>query len=85
MGFTTGVVREGVWEFEGDEGAPTEAAVGMVERLVGILGEGWREVVWGGEVESDGIRLWSNPELYVNPGKQTLLTVKYIYEVRNSN
>lgn len=68
-GFTSdGKVREGVYQYAEDEGAPTEKVMRKVEELLGILSDQqWREVFCG-EVTDDEFRLWSNPELYVNPG-----------------
>lgn len=69
-GFTSdGVVREGIYDYSSDEGAPTEKVIGKVEALLGILSEQEKEQVQFGEVTDDEFRLWSNPELYVNPGR----------------
>lgn len=68
-GFTTdGKVKEGVWEFAEDEGAPTEKAIGKTEELLAILSDEEKKAVQCGEVTDDSFRLWSNPELYMNPG-----------------
>lgn len=69
IGFTTdGHVRKGVYQYAEDEGAPVEEMVRAAEALLGLLGpEQKREVQFEG-VEVDEFRLWSNPELYVNPG-----------------
>lgn len=68
-GFTSdGVVREGVYVYAEDEGAPTAQAVAAVEKLMKVLDEEQRKAVMCGEVTDDEFRLWSNPELYVNPG-----------------
>jgi hypothetical protein len=40
---------------------------------MGILNEEEKESVWCGEVIDDEFRLWSNPELYMNPGMPLLL------------
>lgn len=72
-GFTSdGKVREGIYEYAEDEGAPTEEVAKKVEELLGVLSEEQREVVTCGEVTDDEFRLWSNPELYMNPGKPFL-------------
>lgn len=68
-GFTSdGKVRTGLWEFAEDEGAPTAEVVEKVVELMGLLTDGQRDEVHCGEVMDDDFRLWSNPELYVNPG-----------------
>lgn len=69
VGFTTdGHVRNGVYAYAEDEGAPVDAMVKAAEELLAVLEEGQtREVLFEG-VEVDEFRLWSNPELYVNPG-----------------
>jgi hypothetical protein len=69
-GFTSdGIVRKGLYEYEDDEGAPTSEVVRVTEELFTVLSEEQREAVCCGGVEEDGIRLWSNPELYMNPGR----------------
>jgi hypothetical protein len=68
-GFTAdGTVQEGVYQYAEDEKAPTEEAVAKTEALLSGLSEEERKQVQCGEVEDDDFRLWSNPELYVNPG-----------------
>jgi hypothetical protein len=69
VGFTNdGVVRENVWSFEEDEGAPVEAMKTAADMLVNIMNDEEKERTCFGSVEDDEIRLWSNPELYMNPG-----------------
>lgn len=51
-----------------DEGAPVGAAVEAVDRLLNALTPAEVAEVVRGDVDSDEIRAWSNPELYVNPG-----------------
>jgi len=73
VGFTTdGKVREGLYKYEENEGAPTEEVVRKLEELLGVLSEEQRREVRRGEVTDDEIRLWSNPELYMNPGTSYL-------------
>ena len=68
-GFTNdGKVRKGVYQYAEDEGAPTEKVMKKVDELLGILSDQQRREVFCGEVTDDEFRLWSNPELYVNPG-----------------
>lgn len=68
-GFTSdGKVREGLYEYAEDEGAPTEEAIAKTEALMKVLSEEQKEAVHCGDVTDDEFRLWSNPELYVNPG-----------------
>lgn len=69
-GFTTdGVVREGVYYHAPDEGAPVDAMLAAVDGLRLVLSAEQKEMVFFDSVEADDIRLWSNPELYVNPGR----------------
>ena len=69
-GFTSdGKVREGLYTYAADEGAPTEEVIGKVRELLDILNEEEKKSVQFGEVTDDEFRLWSNPELYMNPGK----------------
>jgi hypothetical protein len=68
-GFTTdGVVQKDAWKFEDDEGAPVEAMVTAAEGIVKLLNPEQRNLTCFESVDDDAIRLWSNPELYVNPG-----------------
>ncbi|KAK8237619.1 hypothetical protein HDK77DRAFT_489903 [Phyllosticta capitalensis] len=70
-GFTSdGVVRDDVWSdaYSGDEGAPVEAAAEAANALLDLLSEEERARTVYDSVTDDAIRLWSNPELYVNPG-----------------
>ena len=39
--------------------------------LMGVLNEEEKKAVHCGEVTDDDFRLWSNPELYMNPGTFT--------------
>ncbi|GAA6046603.1 hypothetical protein JCM3770_006233 [Rhodotorula araucariae] len=58
-----------IFHYEDDEGAPVEAAVQAVDRLLGGLPAELRKEVVKGDVETDDeFRAWSNPELYVNEG-----------------
>ncbi|KAK0637741.1 hypothetical protein DIS24_g10522 [Lasiodiplodia hormozganensis] len=69
VGFTTdGTVREGVYEWADDEGAPVEAAAQAAKSLVALLSAEERARTLHASVDDEAIRLWSNPELYVNPG-----------------
>jgi hypothetical protein len=69
-GFTAdGTVQEGIYNYAEDEGAPTEEVVVEVDALLSMLPEEAKKQVKCGEVEDDDFRLWSNPELYVNPGR----------------
>ena len=68
-GFTSdGKVRERLYHYSEDEGAPTEEVMARTEEFLGGLSEGQKKIVNCGEVTDDEFRLWSNPELYVNPG-----------------
>jgi hypothetical protein len=69
MGFTSdGKVREGLYKYAEDEGAPTEEVMRKAGELLNVLSEEQRTEVLRGDVTDDEIRLWSNPELYMNPG-----------------
>ena len=68
-GFTSdGTVRKGVYDYLEDEGAPTEAAISKTKELLLLLSTEQKGEVQCGEVTDDEFRIWSNPELYVNPG-----------------
>jgi len=68
-GFTTdGKVRDGLYNYAEDEGAPTESVIEKTEELIAILSEKQKEAVTFRDVTDDEFRLWSNPELYANPG-----------------
>jgi hypothetical protein len=59
-----------IFHYEQDEGAPVEAAVQSVEKLLAGLSESEKAAVIKGDVENDDeFRAWSNPELYVNEGE----------------
>lgn len=71
-GFTSdGKVREGLYEYAEEEGAPTEQVIAKTEALIKILSEEQKKAVHCGDVTDDEFRLWSNPELYMNPGTQS--------------
>lgn len=72
-GFTNdGIVREGVYQYSSDDGAPTAKVIEKVKSLLSILSEDEKKAVQFGDVTDDEFRLWSNPELYVNPGKSLI-------------
>ncbi|KAJ2895851.1 uncharacterized protein MKZ38_006135 [Zalerion maritima] len=56
------------WEKDSEGGAPVNEVAGAMNVLLEKLGEQGRKQVHCGEVDGDEIRLWSNPELYMNPG-----------------
>lgn len=59
-----------IFRYEQDEGAPVEEAVKAVKALWSKLGKEERKEVRMGDVKEDErVRVWSNPELYVNPGE----------------
>ena len=69
-GFTaTGTVEENVYLYADDEGAPTEEVAEKVRDLLELLSTEQQDAVECGDVRNDEFRLWSNPELYVNPGE----------------
>lgn len=51
-----------------EEGAPTKAAVSAAEALLSLLSIEQKAATCFDEVEVDEIRMWSNPEFYINPG-----------------
>ncbi|ESZ94311.1 hypothetical protein SBOR_5307 [Sclerotinia borealis F-4128] len=68
-GFTSdGKIREELYKYADDEGAPTEEVIAKTEEFLNILNEDQRKEVQFGDVTNDEFRLWSNPELYMNPG-----------------
>ncbi|KAH6714172.1 hypothetical protein DL95DRAFT_371183 [Leptodontidium sp. 2 PMI_412] len=68
-GFTSdGKVRERLYEYAKDEGAPTEEVIEKVKELMQVLSVEEKKAVHCGEITDDDFRLWSNPELYMNPG-----------------
>ncbi|OCK76556.1 hypothetical protein K432DRAFT_385369 [Lepidopterella palustris CBS 459.81] len=68
-GFTTdGTVRTGLYHYAEDEGAPIEKMVEAAAELIGLLSREQRSSTVFESVDVDEFRLWSNPELYVNPG-----------------
>jgi hypothetical protein len=70
IGFTTdGDVREGLFKYASDEGAPVEAMVAATENLLSLLSPEQNTTTMFESVEADEMRIWSNPELYVNPGE----------------
>ena len=71
VGFTTdGKVREGVYKYAEDEGAPVEEMTEAAKGLVDLMSEEEKKRTIFPSVEDDEIRIWSNPELYVNPGME---------------
>ncbi|KAK4986780.1 hypothetical protein LTR50_005075 [Elasticomyces elasticus] len=68
-GFTSdGNLLEGVYSYAEDEGAPVEAMTDAAAALLEMLSGEQRKEMQFESVEVDEFRLWSNPELYVNPG-----------------
>jgi hypothetical protein len=72
-GFTAnGKVEQDVYQYAENEGAPTEAVAEKVRELLELLSPEQKSAVECGDVRSDEFRLWSNPELYVNPGRSSI-------------
>ncbi|KAK4969309.1 hypothetical protein LTR28_001025 [Elasticomyces elasticus] len=70
-GFTSdGNLLEGVYSYAEDEGAPVEAMTDAAAALLEMLSGEQRKEMQFESVEVDEFRLWSNPELYVNPGAE---------------
>ncbi|WRT64445.1 uncharacterized protein IL334_001377 [Kwoniella shivajii] len=58
-----------IFRYEQDEGAPVEATVRAVQRLLDAIPEDTKKSLIKGDVTTDDeFRAWSNPELYVNAG-----------------
>lgn len=55
-------------QYGADEGAPVKQACESVKALIAQLSEEEKTRTCLADIESDDFRLWSNPELYVNPG-----------------
>ncbi|RDL36974.1 Uncharacterized protein BP5553_04407 [Venustampulla echinocandica] len=69
IGFTSdGKVRTGLYHYAEDEGAPTEQVIAKAVHLLSLLPSDQKGAVQFGQVTDDAFRLWSNPELYMNPG-----------------
>lgn len=68
-GFTSdGIIDDGLFNYVPDEGAPIEAMVESALRLVSLLSSDQKKTTLFESVEADEIRIWSNPEFYVNEG-----------------
>lgn len=69
-GFTVGgQVKDGLFNHVVDEGAPVAAMVAAAEDVLSQLTPDERARTCFESVEADEIRIWSNPELYVNQGE----------------
>ena len=74
-GFTSdGKVREELYNYADDEGAPTEEVMARTADLFKVLSDEQKDQVHCGQVTDDDFRLWSNPELYMNPGIYIVLS-----------
>lgn len=59
-----------IFRYAEDEGAPVEEAVKAAEALFRGVSDEERKAVQFGDIETDDMfRIWSNPELYMNPGE----------------
>ena len=68
-GFTTdGTVREGLYHYAEDEGAPIGKIMEATTALLSLLSPNQKSSTIFESVDADEFRLWSNPELYMNPG-----------------
>jgi hypothetical protein len=65
-----GNVDPSVYSYAADEGAPVDAMVEKAEALFAVLDERQRSDLKRGspDVSNAEFRLWSNPEVYINPG-----------------
>ena len=72
-GFTAdGIVRDDVYNYAADEGAPIDAMVKAANNLLEIITPEQKAEVCKPSVDDDEFRVWSNPELYVNPGEHVM-------------
>ncbi|KAI5474554.1 putative gtp binding protein and negative regulator of the ran tc4 gtpase cycle gtr1p protein [Pseudohyphozyma bogoriensis] len=69
VGFTSdGKPTPELFVYGEDEGSPTGEMVEAAEKLLAGLSEKELDAVNCGSLMGDEFRIWSNPELYVNPG-----------------
>ena len=70
VGLTTdGEVIPGIFNYASSEGAPTSAMFQTATALLELLWSEQKETTCFASVTDDAIRIWSNPEFYVNPGE----------------
>lgn len=68
MGFTSDrEVRESLYEYAEDEGAPTREVMESFEDILKMMDEEQKKALQFADVRDDEFRLWSNPDLYMNP------------------
>jgi hypothetical protein len=71
FGFTTDGNITNPFGYAPDEGAPTKAASAAIEALLSLLSIEQQSATCFEDVEADELRMWSNPEFYINPGKKS--------------
>ena len=71
-----GKVDDGLFQYASDEGAPAVAMMQSASNLIGLLSPKQKEDTVFSSVEADEIRIWSNPEFYVNPGRRLKATYR---------
>lgn len=64
-----GNVQPNLFNYAAEEGAPIGAMLEAAKALLGFLSPEQRQSTLFDSVENQQIRLWSNPEFYVNEGK----------------
>jgi hypothetical protein len=64
-----GQVIDGLFNYPADEGALTAAMLKGAARLLGHLSPEKKATTVIDSVDDDLMRIWSNPEFHVNPGK----------------
>jgi hypothetical protein len=70
VGITSdGHVIPGLFEYSIDEGAPVAAMCEAADALLSMLSVQQEHDTVFTSVFDDNVRLWSNPEFYINPGK----------------
>lgn len=68
-GFTSdGQMKLGVHDYKDDEGAPVREMTEAALNLISKMSDGQKSATIFESVEADELRIWSNPEFYVNPG-----------------
>lgn len=68
-----------VYRYSQDEGAPVEEACNAANILIEALSdEEAQRTIYGDVQEDHDFRIWSNPELYVNEGEESILPPDYI-------
>jgi hypothetical protein len=76
---TDGFVLDKLFQYAPNEGAPTTRIVKSTKRLISILSPDQIKTTMFDSVDDDYMRIWSNPEFYVNPGTSRVHSAKCRY------